>query len=173
MATLTNKDLFFFLRNLRCTITYTEQLFDFVVQKLNINLSESENSEKIKKYLWSFCFNASTRWNKSRRILERFEKNNNSWLNKEFQIPDNVKPECSYKSACTTSLLCNKSFNEVTERHKRRRTEDLRESNPTEVLLYAAKQKLLSDGSTDMAKILDYLIKNRNEAKREIFVKIE
>ncbi|EFN68632.1 hypothetical protein EAG_09690, partial [Camponotus floridanus] len=28
------------------------------------------------------------------------------------------------------------------------------------------KQKLLSAGSTDMTKILDYLIKNPNEAKR-------
>jgi len=54
MATLSNKDLFFFLRNLDSTITYKEQFFDFVVEKLNINLSESGNSKKIKKYLRLF-----------------------------------------------------------------------------------------------------------------------
>lgn len=60
MATLTNKDLFFFLKNLDSTITYKEQLFDFVVERLNINSLESGNSEKIKKYLRSFCANVST-----------------------------------------------------------------------------------------------------------------
>jgi len=35
-----------------------------------------------------------------------------------------------------------------------------------EVLLYATQKKLLSDGFTDMAKILDYLIKNPNKVKR-------
>lgn len=153
MAALTNKDLFFFLRNLDSGITYKEQLFDFVVQRLNINLSEFGYSEEIKRCLRSFCCNASARWKKSCRMLQYFEKNNNSWLNKEFQILDNVSPGCSYESACTTSSSCRKHFSEVTERHKRRQTQDLRESNPTEVLLYATKKKLLSDGSTDSKDI--------------------
>jgi len=77
MATLTNKDLFFFLRNLDSIITYKEQFFDFVVEKLNINLLESGNSKKIKKYLRPFCYNASIRWKKSYRTLQHFEKFNN------------------------------------------------------------------------------------------------
>lgn len=137
-------------------MTYKEQLFDFVVDRLNINLSESGNSEKIKKYLRSFCYNVSTRWKKSYRTLQHFEKYNIAWLNKEFQIT-NINPEHSYKSASNASSF-KKSFDEITERHKRRETQDLRECNPTEVLFYAAQRKLLSDGSTDMAKILDYLI---------------
>jgi len=139
MATLTNKDLFF-LRNLDSTITYKEQFFDFVVEKLNINLLESVNSKKIKKYLRSFCYNASIRWKKSYRILQHFEKFNNVWLNKEFQIPNSVNPGCSYESVCTNASASNKSFDEITKRHKRRRTQDLRESNSTEVLLCHTKK---------------------------------
>lgn len=103
MAKLTNQDLFCFLKSLDSGITYKEQLFDFVVQKKNTNLSDSGTAEKIVKYLRSFCSNASAQWKKSYRVLQLFEKKNNAWLNKEFEIPDNVHPGCSYKSACTTS----------------------------------------------------------------------
>lgn len=166
MEKLTNQDLFFFLNNLNLNISYNEQLYNFVIQKLNIDVSASETSDKIIKYLRTFCSNISARWKKSHRNLETFKQKHNSWLNKKFKVPDSVYPRCSYESACNTSSSYNKFFGEVTERHKRRRTQDLRESNSTEVLLYATKQKLLSNGSSDIAKILDYLIKNPNEAKR-------
>lgn len=55
----------------------------------------------------------------------------------------------------------------ISERHKCRRTEDLRTSNSTKVLLYTVKQKLnRNDGSSNFANILDYLIKNPNKIER-------
>lgn len=60
----------------------------------------------------------------------------------------------------------NKVFDDITDRHKRRRTADLRASNSAEILLFAAKQKLGSDRSFDFAKVLDYLIKNPKEIGR-------
>jgi len=99
-------------------------------------------------------------------MLKRFEKNNDSWLNKKFQIPDKLIHGYSDESISTSSTSHHKPFSENTERHKRRRTQDLRESNSTEILLYATKQKLANNGSSDMAKILDYLIKSPDEVKR-------
>jgi len=42
----------------------------------------------------------------------------------------------------------------------------LREEYTSDILLFATKQKLLSEGSTDLAMIIDYLIKNPNDANR-------
>lgn len=89
-----------------------------------------------------------------------------SWLQIVFQLPHDVYSISSHESASTSSSSHNKAFDDITDRHKRRRTADLRASNSSEVLLYAAKQKLGSDGSSDFAKILDYLIKNPKEIGR-------
>jgi len=44
MTTLTNKDLFLFLKDLGSGLKYQEELLDFIVKKLDINLFEkSEN----------------------------------------------------------------------------------------------------------------------------------
>lgn len=83
-------------------------------------MSESGTSDKIIKYLRTFCSNAFARWKKSYRKLETFEKKYNSWLNETFKISDSVYPRCSYKSPCSTSPSNNKPFDKVTGRHKRR-----------------------------------------------------
>lgn len=165
MTTLTNKDLFLFLKDLGPALMYQEQLFDFVVKKLDINLSEKSESQ-LKNCLRSFCSNAYSRWQKSNRTYKKFEKKNDVWLNREFKIPVELIHGHSDESMSTSSTSHRKSFSDSTERHKRRRTQNVRESNSSEVLLHATKQKLANDGSSDMAKILDYLIKNPNEIKR-------
>lgn len=161
--TLTNRDLFLFLRSLNSTLIYHPQLFNFIVQKLDFDFSE-DSEDKVKYYLQMFCKNLSFRWKQSNRRLKVFERKNDLWLNKEFKIPDKISGECSNVSVPSTCHR--KTFSECTERHKRRRTQVLRESYSTDILLHATRQKLESDDSLDMAKILDYLTKNPSETKR-------
>lgn len=155
--------MFLFLRN-SGGFTMQENLVEFVSKEYELNLSE-QSINKLKHSLRLFCSNLSSRWQKSNRTLQNFTNNNKSWLQQVFKFSDNFA-NYSNKSASISSSFHIKPFNEITDRHKRRRTENLRASNSTEVLLYAAKQKLTSNGSSDFAKILDYLVKNPSEIGR-------
>lgn len=77
MTTLINKDLFLFLKDLSSGLKYQEELLDFIVKKLDINLFEKSENQ-LKNCLRLFCSNVSSRSQKSNRMLKRFEKNNNS-----------------------------------------------------------------------------------------------
>lgn len=164
MKSLTHSDLFLFLRNSGCGLTMQESLIDFVSRECELNLSE-QSRNKLRLSLKLFCSNLSSRGQKSNRTLQNFTKKNESWLQKVFEFSLlEIFSNCSDESASTSSSH-NKPFDEITDRHKRRRTEDLRASNSTEILLYATKQKLSSDGSSDFAKIQTKLSKLRLFAK--------
>lgn len=142
-------------------------LINFVSKECELNLSE-QFEKHLSSSLRLFCNHLSSRWQKSSRTLQTFTKKYKLWFQKVVKLSNDFYSVLSHESAstCTSSSSHNKAFDDITDRHKRRRTADLRASNSAEVLLYAAKQKLGSDGSSDFAKVLDYLIKNPKEIER-------
>lgn len=165
MKNLTYYDLFLFLRNSGSGFTVNTNLINFVSKECELNLSK-QSEKNLSSSLRLFCKNLSSKWQKSNRTLQIFTNKYKLWLQKVYEFPNDFYSVSSHESASTSSLSHNKEFNDITDRHKQRRTADLRESNSAEVLLYAAKQKLSSDGSSDFAKVLHYLIKNPEEIGR-------
>ena len=84
---ITNNDLFVNLRNANIGFKYEEPLFDFVVQKCNLRLSEN-GKNKLRNRLRLFCINLSNRWKTCNRTLERFMKIYDLWLKEEFKVSD-------------------------------------------------------------------------------------
>lgn len=154
-----------FLRNSGCGFTMNTSFINFVSKEYELNLSE-QSEKSLTSSLRLFCKHLSWRWKKSNRTLEIFTKKYESWLEKVYELPYDFYSISTHESASTSSSSHNKAFDDITDRHKRRRTADLRASNSADILLYAAKQKLSSDGSSDFAKILDYLIKNPTDIER-------
>lgn len=165
MKNLTYYDLFLFLRNSGYGFTVNTSLINFVSNECELNLSE-QSEKHLNSLLRLFCIHLSSRWQKFNRTLQTFTKKYKLWLQKVFKLPNDFYSVPLHESPCTSSSSHNKAFDDITDRHKRRRTADLRASNSAEVLLYAAKQKLGSDASSDFAKVLNYLIKNPEEIKR-------
>lgn len=167
---LSNNDIFVFLKHSVLGFTYQEQLFHFIAEKYNLKLSK-DNENKLKEYLRLYCINMYKRWQKSNRTLQIFSRKNNTWLNKEFKIPEkyfssNLFTEVPSTTNSNSVPSKRKAFSDVSDRHKRRLTENLREEYDSDTLLFAAKQKLQSEGSEDSAMMIDYLMKNPCEAKR-------
>lgn len=84
------------------------------------------------------------RWTIARKTEDKFIKQNCAWLEGTFTIPKVVN-----RPGRPT-----KTFQELCERSKRRRTEDLRSTTDTEVLTYAAQVKLGATGQRDASKII-------------------
>lgn len=162
MTSIINNDLFCYLRNSENGINYDDTFLNFVIQHLNVRLSETAEN-KLKTRLRLFCTNLRTRWHKCRRNLKTFEAKYKSWLTESFEIADNsiVNP-----AKLSSTLLQKKPFSEVSNRHKRRLIQILREENSGKALLIAAKLKLASEGFSDLATVIDHLINHPNDIKR-------
>lgn len=154
-----------FLRNSGCGFTMNTNFINFVSKEYELNLSE-QSEKSLTSSLRLFYKHLSWRWKKSNRTLKIFTTKYESWLEKVYELPYDLYSISTHESASTSSSSDNKPFDDITDRHKRRRTADLRASNSADILLYAAKQKLSSDGSSDFAKVLDYLIKNPTNIER-------
>ncbi|KYN13218.1 hypothetical protein ALC57_14604 [Trachymyrmex cornetzi] len=72
------------------------------------------------------------------------------------------KPSTSTES----KAIPKKSFEEVCDRQKRRRTETLRAENSAEELIFAAKMNMLASGNSDMAKIISFLSENPDQVSK-------
>lgn len=164
--TLRNSDLFKYLKDSNFGFSYQEGLLDFVLQKCSFNLSE-EGKAKLKESLRLYCINLSKRWKRCNRTLRTFTANNDTWLQEIFKVPEQcVLENPSTDESCVITPARRKAFSDISDRHKRRLTEHLREEYSSDILLFAAKQKLQSEGHADTAMVIDYLMKNQNEAGR-------
>lgn len=87
-------------------------------------------------------------------------KGNKAWLNRKFEIPDSV---LSLISQSSSQVLPNtsKSFGELDERHKRRKTQEIR-NNP-EMVDFIVEKQLKSD---DAKYIYDFIQKHPKYVKQ-------
>lgn len=111
--------------------------------------SYTEDEERNFKQRFSY-FKAQfkEKWSAAQRIDERFRKTYGKWLEGTFEVPKgtvNLKPGAGRPT---------KSFDDCSERSKRRKTKELRESAETEELTFATQMKLRASGKTDASKVV-------------------
>lgn len=85
------------------------------------------------------------KWAKCHRKEEAFLKNNDSWLNGTFQLPIKSLNRPGRPS---------KSFDDSSERSKRRKTEEIRSTVENNVIVHAAQTSLRVQGKREASKIL-------------------
>lgn len=125
------------------------------------------NSTKIKQQVSFFLSNLKKRWNMSSRTSVKFLTQNKSWLNEAqtFECP-NPLPVTELNAALAnddveTMEAINRgrprtSFDDASERSKRRKTESLRQLTSSE-LLYAGQMKLRADGNVASSILVKHI----------------
>lgn len=138
------------------------------LSEINANIDDSKNSElqlgnfsKEKRALVTSSFGKlkgefKAKWLKAQRKPKDFMKNNHSWITGYFSIPSAVS--CAGRPV--------KRFEESSARTQRRKTEDLRKSNDTRVLVAATQIKLDTDGKRNAAEILKNITSSPNRAHK-------
>lgn len=115
--------------------------------------SEDETKE-IKRKFAIVKSEIKRRWLAVKSRIELFEKNNEHWLNGAFDIPKKHlnagRPE--------------KSFEDASERSKRRKTEELRKSDSPNKIIYAAQMELRATGQRHASNILKEISENQDRA---------
>ncbi|XP_060516945.1 uncharacterized protein LOC132696240 [Cylas formicarius] len=169
----TNKDFCNFLLQNKTDFSDYNYLYEIVLDNINKALSSGAKLE-LKEALRKFCFKLKERYIKSSYNNNRFFSKNSNWLKKNFDIPEIVReemlnslnePDIEEKEI---QLEKRKSFSDLQDlsaRHKRRKTKDIRDQYSSYGLLFAAKTNLRSEGYTDFAKVIEYLMENPSQAK--------
>lgn len=87
------------------------------------------------------------KWEKASRKEDRFLATNEEWLNGSISLTmwEIVTPKAGRPP---------KEFSDLSERSKRRKTQDLREQGSLDELMYAAQMKQRSEGNLDLCKIM-------------------
>lgn len=115
--------------------------------------SEDEMNE-IKRKFASVKSEIKRRWKSVRSRIDLFEKNNENWLNGVFELPK------KHSKAGRPQKL----FEEASERSKRRKTEQLRQSDSPNKIIYAAQMELRAQGQRHASNILKEISENRDRA---------
>lgn len=117
--------------------------------------SEYFLSDEEKKEIYDLVLKIKARWSASNRTESVFLKRNNDWLQKKVELKKNKQTKKKdEKEKPTVSGRPTRSFSESSDRTKRRKTEELRASVSTEVLLHSTTSKLRSEGKTDFVKVI-------------------
>lgn len=162
MGSLPYEELFRILRNNRLRLNDHAGLLQCVLAKKEFNFSEHAEmilAEPIRK----FCIRLYKKWVGEYREEKRFIKNNTSWLKNSLNFSSKALSPTAQENESRHSHE-KKPFSDLSDRQKRRRTEELRESNSEKELLFAAKMKMQSSGNSDVAKILTFLMENPDHA---------
>ncbi|XP_055906219.1 uncharacterized protein LOC129941567 [Eupeodes corollae] len=135
-----------FLRS--CTSRDITEKINFLVAKVE-NETNIEISEEIKKNLTNFAYEHRRRWLSASRNNNTFLKQNINWLQCEISFP------------CRAHGLVGRpqmDFSDLSERSKRRKTEDLRFNYSAEELSYAAQMQLRERGKLDSSNVMKNII---------------
>lgn len=101
--------------------------------------------EELNKTLNRLKSEFKLRWNKSYRKIDVFNQINKTWLDCSI---------CFMKNSSRKGGRPERSFEESSERTKRMKTKDLRESTPVDVLSYATQMTLRESGKVKASKLL-------------------
>lgn len=103
------------------------------------------NISKLKRNIAYFKTALKKKWLKAKRTESDFFKSNKSWLNGSFEIPIGVPLRTGRPS---------KSFEESSERSKRKKTEKIRAEVDDSIIIHAAQSSLRSKGLRNASEIL-------------------
>lgn len=117
----------------------------------SIKNSQYSLSTDDRQSLSKLVYKIREKWEESSRVEARFLAKNKNWLEKYVELQkQHEHAKSTTKKTGRPSLY----FSDSSERTKRRRTQVLREEESSDVLAYATKMKLRSEGKTDAAKII-------------------
>ena len=129
----------------------------YLHNKLGDEWDSYEDFEKcVKGKIEGFCSTVNKKWKESNRCMSKFLIKNEKWLQLEFNIPIIAKNEIGCQPS-TSRGRPSKSFFDLSERSKRRKTEYLRKTTTSEVLICAAKNTLYSEGKRAAAQMLSQI----------------
>lgn len=118
----------------------------------------SDDEAKQLKHKFSYIKSEfKQRWKKADKTESRFLQHNDEWLKKTFEIP---------RAQTRSSGRPTKLFAELSERSKRRKTEDLRNAEDDGVLLHAAQTKLQTSGKRSASNILKQIMSSPKRASK-------
>ena len=154
-------------------------LFDTLKSNSDLQLCGDVEKE-LKAWCRRFCSRVFTKWSQSNRKPDIFRKKNSDWLSSNIQWPEALKENVvssidlveevispSKSDASTsTARVQRKSFEDLSNRQKRRRTEEVRTSCSEDELLYSTECALKSSGRSDVAAVMAYLLKNPQEVSK-------
>lgn len=150
------KDLISILRS--CGNKEMEKQFQYLYEVIKKRIKCDANQQKeVLKKLSYLKTEYKARYTKARRIEERFINNNLEWLEGSISFPNKIvtkrgRPEMS--------------FDDSSDRTKRLKTKELRDSTPVSVLTYATRMSLRSAGQVHASKLLKEVTKSPNRATK-------
>lgn len=125
---------------------------------LLIRYGDTENAKKCLKQRYSYIKTEFTkRWMKASKHEEVFLKNNRDWLEGTFEIP--------IESASPQGRPA-KSFEDLSERSKRRKTEEIRATLKHDVIIHAAQSVLQNTGQRNASKVLKEITNSPTRASK-------
>lgn len=185
MESLTNLECFLKLKG-SGSLKNSEVLLNFLKTVLPLQVSENHGDD-LKSFCATYTYNLQRKWQKSGSKGSVFLKHHCDWLDSVISWPNYVinnsvinvcdatdpdisRPSTSMttptKSVGTSTLVSpRKPFDDIGPKQKKRRTQHLN-ANTIEELTFAQSTKLKESGNEDIAKIVDYLVKNPLEVKR-------
>lgn len=138
----TNRDLFVFFKENSIHFTDYDLALDKLIDTLGFEVTNTANfRDKLRKW----CNYLSTKWSSSNRSLQPFLKRNEHWLDMDLSFSEEFNCELAPCSSTGVSppLRC-KSFEQLSDRQKRRKTEHLRNCSD-EMFNFVLNKKLRSD----------------------------
>jgi len=127
----TNGDLFVLLRENNLDTSDYKNLTCLITNTLKIDLPRTA-FEELQYKVSNFTKHLKSRWIHNNHDNTKFIKANKAWLEKEFEIPESVLNLIPGSSHALPNM--SKSFGDLSERHKRRKTQEIR-NNP-EMIVY-------------------------------------
>ncbi|XP_063361402.1 uncharacterized protein LOC134650378 [Cydia amplana] len=156
MRILSRNDLFAIIERSDSS-TFNEKLQFMEHELLNQYTENDHNIPDIKHKLSQIKHQFKQKWSAARNTKARFLDNNVEWLKGCISLP----------KAGISPGRPQKTFLELSERSKRRKTEELRSLN-TDELTFATQMKLRETGKLEASKVVKDLTKSPRRAKKYI-----
>lgn len=121
---------------------------------ISLDLYSEDDIKEIKSKFAIVKSEFKRRWLPVKSRIELFEKNNDKWLNGVFDMPEKHSKVGRPR----------KSFEDASERSKRRKTEELRLSGSPDKIIYAAQMELRAKGQRNASNILKEISENQDRA---------
>lgn len=123
-----------------------DQKLQFIENRLaDITKCPEDERHSLKRSLSHFKADFKKKWSLANNKDERFLQKNSDWLANTIKVPI---------FSLTTPGRTEKDFNELCERSKRRKTEDLRQQLNSEELTFAASMSHRAYGNPDAADLI-------------------
>lgn len=125
---------------------------------LNTQNYSEDQRKHIKHKLSNLKSEIKRRWVASHYVEDHFLKRNDGWLQGTFELPQAISRPG--RPAIPRPGRPHKSFDVVSERSKRRKTETIRRELTSKELTFATHVKLRSEGKADAANVIKNLAKS-------------